>query len=90
MNTKLVIGVVLMFSIFLISCTPQDIPPEKLCESDDECVAASCCHSTDAVNKDHRPDCSNVFCTMECKPGTLDCGQGEIRCIDNKCTAVLG
>ena len=89
MNQKVVIGVVLVFSLLVLSCAPEDIPPEKFCELDDECVPAQCCHPTDAVNKEHAPDCSDTFCTEVCQPNTLDCGQGEIKCIDNQCTAVI-
>ena len=85
-------GVVLctlsVFVLFLVACAPQ-IPPELYCEQDNDCVWATCCHATTAVNWDHAPDCENVLCTAECQPGTLDCGQGEIKCISNVCTAVI-
>ncbi|MEK6968871.1 MAG: hypothetical protein AABW48_00405 [Nanoarchaeota archaeon] len=68
--------------LFLVSCTPA----EKTCAADADCVPAQCCHPTDAVNLEYEPDCSNVACTMDCKPETLDCGQGEIKCLSGKCT----
>ena len=48
-----------------------------------------CCHSTSAVNKDNALDCKAVLCTMDCAPNTLDCGQGQIKCVDNICTVRL-
>lgn len=71
--------------LFIISCTPI----EKQCTTDNECVPAVCCHATDALNEQYAPSCNGVLCTMECKPGTIDCGQGQIKCIENKCTVVL-
>lgn len=80
----------LVFSVILTACaTKPSVPAEKFCESDADCVPAQCCHPDDAVNKDYAPDCSEVFCTMECRPGTIDCGQGEIRCVEKECQAVL-
>lgn len=74
--------------IFIISCS-EDIPSDKQCTSDDDCVAATCCHANDSVNKDHAPDCSTSICTLNCAPDTLDCAQGEIKCVDNQCTAII-
>jgi putative hemolysin len=59
------------------------------CLSDFDCVPDSCCHSSGCVNAVNAPNCSDVFCTMECSPGTLDCGQGSCECINQKCEAVL-
>jgi hypothetical protein len=80
---------VMLLCMFLVSCTPQDVPLEKLCQVDADCVAAQCCHPTDVVNKENAPDCEDVACTLSCEENTLDCGQGEIKCIANVCTAVL-
>lgn len=59
------------------------------CTADADCVAATCCHAKAAINKDYAPDCSGIFCTQECVPETLDCGQGEIKCVESACEAVL-
>lgn len=63
------------------------IPAE--CYSDADCVPAQCCHPTSCVPKDQAPDCSDMFCTMECAPNTLDCGQGECICKNGKCTTSI-
>ena len=84
---KVLIGVLVIFSLFLVSCSP--VPVEKQCTSDTDCVAAQCCHSTDTVNKNYAPDCQGVICTQECQPETLDCGQGTIKCLAKGCTVVL-
>ena len=72
--------------LFLVACS---VPAEKVCEVDSDCIAAQCCHATDAVNKDNAPDCRGLLCTMNCEPDTLDCGQGEIKCVSGSCEAVL-
>lgn len=53
-----------------------------------ECVPAECCHSTTCVPEEQAPDCFEVFCSMSCEPGTLDCGQAECKYIDSKCQKV--
>jgi len=59
------------------------------CNSELDCTAEQCCHPTSAINKDFAPDCSDMVCTAECSPGTIDCGNGEIKCVKNLCLAVL-
>lgn len=77
---------ILLFVLILItSCSPK---PSQ-CISDSDCVPASCCHPDSAVNKAYAPDCRMVDCSAECRPGTLDCGQGEIKCVNNKCTVII-
>ena len=61
----------------------------KYCQVDDDCVPMACCHPDDCVNLANRPDCTGIMCTMECKPGTMDCGQGYCACVDNECRAMI-
>ncbi len=74
--------------LFLISCKPV-VDETKVCTTDSDCVASACCHATDVVNKQHAPDCAGTFCTMECQPQTLDCGQGQTACIKGECKAII-
>jgi len=62
----------------------------KECINDEDCVPEICCHAASCVSKDKAPNCGNLFCTMECIPDTMDCGQGKCRCINGKCDAVFG
>jgi hypothetical protein len=62
---------------------------DKLCSVDNDCVTATCCHVCEAVNKAAGPYCGGQICTPECVPNTLDCGQGEIKCIDESCEVIL-
>lgn len=78
---------VLALILFLVSCT--QIPPEKKCSADSDCVPSACCHAKDAVNKESAPNCQGMLCTAVCEPGTLDCGQGEIKCVGQQCTATI-
>ena len=75
----------ILLSVLLVSCTPA----EKSCSVDTDCVQATCCHPTAAVPKEAGPDCAGQFCTQECMPGTIDCGQGEIKCLEGSCEVVL-
>ncbi len=79
--------ILFLLALFLVSCTT--VPLEKQCVVDSDCVKAECCHASGAVNKEYGPDCSNLFCTQECVPNTLDCGQGQIKCVKNECVGVI-
>lgn len=57
------------------------------CSVDSDCLPAQCCHPASCVNKASAPNCEGVFCTMECRLGTLDCG-GYCACVNDKCQAV--
>ena len=74
--------------LLLVSCTPS-VDSKSFCKEDSDCVPADCCHSTTAVNKEYSPHCEGVACTLECAPNTLDCGQGELKCISNECAVVI-
>lgn len=87
MKKRIVLFVLL---VFLTACTSlQKVPRERLCVKDADCVPSACCHPEDAVNRAYAPDCSLVECTQECRPGTIDCNQGEIKCLNNECKAVI-
>ena len=60
------------------------------CVTASDCVPEQCCHPTSCINRNNAPDCTWVACTEECRPGTMDCGQGQCVCTDNRCTAVMG
>ena len=86
---KKVLGVCLvLISILLVSCA-SEIPAEKQCSVDEDCVRATCCHASDVVNKEFGPDCAGMICTADCVPGTLDCQQGEIKCLSGECSVVI-
>ncbi len=94
----LLIGVVVLIFIllvhFIILSDENNVSEKidlsnKVCSQDNDCVKASCCHATDVVNRDNAPDCSGVMCTQVCEPGTLDCGQGQKKCLEGICTAIL-
>ncbi len=75
--------------IFVTGCVVK--PPSFVsgfCSSDSDCIPDSCCHATGCISKDQAPNCNNIACTLECAPGTLDCG-GYCSCEKNKCTAIL-
>lgn len=84
-----VLAIIIVLAVFFLSQTTTVPTTRDSCVSDSDCTAAQCCHPTSAVNKAFAPDCSDTLCTMNCEPNTLDCGQGEIKCVNSKCAVVL-
>ena len=82
MNKILLLFVLL--SILITGCLG-----EVECRTNDDCAAATCCHADSCVAKENAPNCSEVSCSMECKPYTMDCGQGSCVCENNKCVAQI-
>lgn len=76
--------------LLLAACAPDGRPAAAgaECAVDADCVPAACCHATACVAKAAAPDCRAVMCTMECRPGTLDCG-GACLCRAGRCAARL-
>jgi len=64
-------------------CTPI---VQKQCEKDEDCIPVACCHPTSCVMKYQRV--CNELCTMECRPNTMDCGQGHCSCVNGQCQVV--
>jgi hypothetical protein len=85
---KYLILMIIIIGLILVSCSPQ-LPVGKECSADSDCVPAECCHAKTAVSKEKAPNCAGMFCTMDCQPKTLDCGQGEVKCLEGRCEAVL-
>jgi len=75
----IVTGLILNFNIMI----------DGECAGDSECVPATCCHPKECVPKSQAPDCSDIFCSQECVPGTMDCGQGSCKCVEGKCNAMI-
>jgi hypothetical protein len=78
--------------------TPQPAAPAPVtepegepaaCSVDADCVPAGCCHPSTCVPVAQKPTCTDVMCTMNCQPGTLDCG-GRCACEAGSCKAILG
>ena len=99
---KLLIGVcfTILTLFLLVGCTYEENTvvddnsdsvdlSKKVCLKNNDCVQASCCHATDVINRENAPDCKGVMCTQVCEPNTLDCGQGQKKCLDGICVAVL-
>ena len=86
-----IVSLILVILLVLAGCKEviEETPEELICEIDDDCVKSSCCHSDSCINKDYAPDCFRVMCTLDCKPNTLDCGQGSCVCENSKCTAKI-
>ncbi|GEM_PF-1885768 len=55
------------------------------CSVDVDCVPAQCCHPSSCVLGVNAPKCSGISCTMECAPGSMDCGRGHCACINGEC-----
>ena len=88
--------ILVMLALLISACAPvlplpeENAPPSEIsCQADADCVPASCCHARGAVSKAFAPDCSETLCTQVCEPGTLDCNQGEIKCVEGRCAALI-
>ena len=84
-----IVIVLLLFGVYQFIAIRNTFAPSETneCVTDADCVKADCCHSTACVSADKAPNCSGVFCTQVCSPGTLDCGQGSCNCVNNRCQA---
>jgi len=85
---KILIFLFVISLLVLTSC--KEVPEELKCTIDEECVASTCCHPDSCVNEDSKPECEGRVCSMNCEPGTMDCGQGKCVCENNKCAAIIG
>ncbi|MCX6711738.1 MAG: hypothetical protein NT139_01720 [Candidatus Woesearchaeota archaeon] len=77
--------ILLILPILIVGCTNQIDLGKTFCNEESDCVAEQCCHPTSAVNKNFAPDCRGLSCSEVCL-GPLDCGTGEIKCINSICT----
>ena len=68
----------------------EEIPNELYCEQDSDCVGAVCCHADSCVNVGSAPDCVGAICTQIFAECTLDNGVNKCKCVENRCTFVLG
>ncbi len=57
------------------------------CNTNSDCVPATCCHPKVCVNKNYAPNCKGAICTMMMTPGTLD--YGHCACVNNTCEAII-
>jgi len=99
MKNKGLILIFVLALIIIISAVYYQYKPDNnyeinktesnLCQMDSDCVPAGVCHSTSCTVKANAPNTTGIFCTAVCEPGTLDCGQGECKCINNKCKAIF-
>ena len=58
-----------------------------VCKTDSDCVPTTCCHSMLCTTQAFAPQCNDIFCSQECVPDTLDCGQASCACQDGICLA---
>ena|SRR3989338_3413719 len=86
----LILIAVIISPIIAITKLNEDADVEIYeCQTDSDCVPSSCCHSYSCVPISAQPNCQETFCSSECTPGTLDCGQGSCLCQNGKCQAVF-
>lgn len=84
-NRKLFLVIILLIVIliiliwFIVQRNAEEI----------NCVPACGCHSSDCIPENEALNCPAIFCTQECQPGTLDCGQGSCEYDGEKCIAVF-
>lgn len=88
---KTSVAVIGLFVVVLIFVTSLSFTPslnQGECDSDEDCVPATCCHPTECVPISQKPDCSDIFCTQSCE-GPMDCGAGQCICANGRCEVEL-
>lgn len=90
----IVILIIIGISLIVVKLNGKDknveIEKELYCNTDADCMPSICCHPNSCVNKDFANSCDDgLICSAECRPGTLDCGQGSCLCVNHKCNAVF-
>jgi len=63
----------------------RDQNPQPACRTDADCVPDACCHPAACTARVNAPSCAGTACTMNCAPGTLDCGQARCVCLGGRC-----
>lgn len=85
----IIITIVVLFGIlFLCIIYENKTKLRDECLTEYDCVSATCCHATSCVSKFKAQNCTDVLCTDNCLPGTLDCGQAKCGCDNGKCVVV--
>jgi hypothetical protein len=64
------------------------LPDGAECARDEDCAPTACCHAVACAPVAQRPACEGVMCSMDCRPGTIDCGGGCL-CQAGRCGARL-
>ncbi|HLF53807.1 MAG TPA: hypothetical protein VI544_01380 [Candidatus Nanoarchaeia archaeon] len=90
----IVIIIIGVLFFFVVSDDKDEFPSDSVkdensCVYDSDCIKDSCCHASSCVAAENAPECLGVVCSQECVPGTLDCGQGSCKCVNNKCGVSL-
>lgn len=87
MMKKLAAGAtVIIIALITIGALAYTYWPYKIeCVTDSDCIPNACCHPESCVSKENAPECKTIFCSMECKENTTDCGQGKCICDNGKC-----
>lgn len=85
---KTLLATVCLAAALVVSSRAWADGPASECSANADCAPAQCCHATSCVAKSAAPDCKGAMCTMDCRPGTMDCG-GACRCVEGNCKAEL-
>ncbi len=57
----LIIITIVIYQLYLV----KEVPPEKYCEMDTDCVPNKCCHPTELINMKYAPVCDeDNFCSI--------------------------
>jgi hypothetical protein len=93
MDSKVIVAIAgaLGLIFVIVMFRPVDvsgIPKELICSTDVDCVPEQDCHANSCINLNFK-EYSDAFCTANCEPGTMDCGQGSCVCVNNRCDVIL-
>ena len=92
-NKELFTILALLTGLFIVTfffiSQPEISETQEIDKNLNNCVPAECCHPKTCVDVGEKPICDDIYCTKECSPGTMDCGQGSCQRIEGKCQAVF-
>jgi hypothetical protein len=85
-----IISIIILFLILFIFII-QDNKTTKIneCETEYDCVPATCCHADNCISKFEAQNCTGILCSGNCQANTTDCGQAKCGCINEKCSLIL-
>ena len=89
MDKRAVVAIAAFIGLVFVMYSYQaaDDTDPLFCMTDSDCVPAQDCHATSCIGANFK-EVSDMFCTLECQPETMDCGQGSCLCHDNKCVVM--
>lgn len=87
---KILVVLILVGVIWISGCTPKEIPPEKYCEKDEDCVINDCCRCSDELINKNFINCTDYpVCPMMTCDTLTGRSIASPKCIKNECKLII-